>query len=224
MAHTNIYANGDIAISGQAGEGYTNINDARLDTGERLAVQHHHEDSASDDNDGRDTDGMHIAGQVSAVENQTSAANITGAGGIGVGVLGTAVNGSSAMAEDTHVLYIKKGPVEAAGGTWTAIATNRELGSWANVTVDSTDTATASGFVVATLTVGSGERSSIIGKTDGNETPTTVRAYASCTWITDKIPSASFCMPVKKDDQYLVTLSDEIGTGDATAYFIPLTV
>ena len=88
------------------------------------------------------------------------------------------------------------------------------LGSWASATIGSATQATSAGFLVGFLTVDS---SSIQVKTDANSTPTTVRAKID--GLNNGL-SVPFCVPVKKDDYYLIEYLS--GSSGCTAYFIPL--
>lgn len=117
MAHSNTWADAPLAISDQAGEGYANINDARTDVSERLQLEHHFNNSASDGNNGLDTDGLHLPGKAAVVENQSTAATIVANGGDFL----AAYNGSIAVSSDTKVPYVKVGAEEATNGTWTLI-------------------------------------------------------------------------------------------------------
>ncbi len=97
----------------------TNIQKNTVDVEERVALEHHWDNSAADGNSGKDSDGLHIPGGASVVLQDEDAADIVAqASG---SVMLAAYNGSVARARDTGVLYVKVGTDQSTTGTWTAV-------------------------------------------------------------------------------------------------------
>lgn len=93
----------------------------------------------------------------------------------------------------------------------------RGLNTWSSATTGASTQATADGFIVGFVTFTSGGISASTIKTDSANPPTVIRAQIL---VGDTSDQKSFCVPVKKNDYYLIT----VGTNqNLTAYFMSLT-
>lgn len=112
MAHTRAWVNSTPANGDNVSAGAGEIRNVRTDVDERMTLEHSWGDSTT-------YDGVHLVGDCAVVDSASAAATIIG-GSYKTG----SYNGSVAMANDTDVLYVKKGTANATDGTWTVIATS----------------------------------------------------------------------------------------------------
>jgi len=87
------------------------------------------------------------------------------------------------------------------------------FGSWASKTVDTIYQAATDGFVVAYVN----DSSELRLKTDSTVTPTTIRAY--CESYSSAAHYNSFCVPVKKNDYWIV---DKLSGSVGGLYWLPI--
>ncbi len=114
MAHTNPWSTTAAKPAGGSSLSAidTNIQANTLDILERMELEHYFNDSQT-------YDGTHIPAGASVCSNQDSAATIVAAAT--GSVYADTYTGSLAVAEDTGVMYVKKGTANATTGTWTPI-------------------------------------------------------------------------------------------------------
>ncbi len=215
MPHSRPWNDATPAIGDQLGNGYAEINNLSEDVNDRMQLEHEWAASTT-------YDGVHKPGLVAAVENQSTAAQIIA----GAGDFGTAYTGSTAIASDTKVLYVKIGAENGTTGTWTPINTvrvpfgarnvNDSLG--ATLAKLSKYKVTSDGFVNVYATVDNSDE--LILYSDGNSSPVTVIGKVRGENSADR---GSICAPVSSGDYWQVTLTSgtafilwqPIGSGDS---------